>query len=68
MKIEVIIQQMNGRTKRYLVHKLVYDGEVYTAYFSVIKSGFHVPQKVRIDNVNAKIAINNKITSTKVEE
>ena len=68
MKIEVIIKQLNGREKRYLVNKLVFDGQVYTAYFSVIKSGCHVPQKVRIDNVNAKIAINNKITSTKVEE
>ena len=68
MKIEVIIKQTDGREKRYLVNRLVYDGQVYTAHFSVIKSGFHVPQKVRIDNVNAKIAINNKITSTKVEK
>lgn len=68
MKIEVIVKKKSGKEKRYLVNKLVYDGQVYTAHFSVIKDGFHIPQKIQIDNVNAKIAIDDKITSTQVEK
>ena len=64
MKIEVIIKKPSGKEKRYLVHKLVFDGEKYTAKYTTIRDGFHISQEVQIDNVTAKIAIDGKIINT----
>ena len=64
-KIEVIIQLMNGKEKRYLVSKLVFDGHFYTAHYSVIRNGRHIPQKTTIDNATAKIAIDGEPVNMK---
>ena len=57
MKIEVIIRHIFGDTKRHLVHKLVKHGDLYTAHYSTVKAGFHVPRKAVIDNVTASIEV-----------
>lgn len=57
MKIEVIIHHISGEVKRYLCHKIVKHGEVYTAHYTTVKAGFHVCKKAAIDHVNAEIEV-----------
>jgi len=57
MKIEVVIHHPSREVKRYLVHKLVKHGDLYTAHYSTVKAGFHVPRKAVIDNVTASLEV-----------
>lgn len=57
MKIEVIIHHISGEVKRYLCHKIVKHGEVYTAHYTTVKAGCHICKKVDVDNVNAEIEV-----------
>ena len=57
MKLEIIIHHPTGKSTRHLVHKLVRHGELYTAHYHTVKSGFRVAKKVLIDNVTATLEI-----------
>lgn len=57
MKIEVKLHHPSGDVKKYLVHKLVRNGEVYTAHYVTIKNGFHESRKINIDNVVAELEV-----------
>ena len=57
MKIEVIIRHMSGDVKKYLVHKLVRHGDIWTAHYTTVKSGRHVSRKINIDGAVATLEV-----------